>query len=82
MRGRKKWIWLTAAVAAACDSPSGPRDRPTDVYDLLYETFVQSRVLLQPIDGGQPVAPAFGVSEGFEPSAFADGSSFVYVRLD
>ena len=77
----KRWIWLPVAAAAACDSPADP-GRPGAIYDILYESFVSNLVLLQSIDGGQPVAPAIGVGQGFEPAAFPDGSGFVYVRLD
>ena len=80
---RHVWVVVAAAaMLAACDdSPVDPGTQPEPVYDLLYESFVGSQVLLQPIEGGQPVNAVVGVAGGLEPSASADGTRFVFVTM-
>lgn len=70
--------------ATACDSPSAPNQpvpTPEPTYDLLYASLLSASILVQPFEGGPPVLPGFGITDGFDPVTTRDGRYLAYARV-
>lgn len=71
---------VTVAALTGCDSPFVPQPAEPG-YDLLYSTLVTRVVLIQPLTGGQPRTPGYGITDGTDPAASPDGRYLAYARL-